>query len=255
MEKNIILAGVGGQGILSVAYVIDNAALDAGLQLKQAEVHGMAQRGGAVQSHLRYADHEIHSDLVPTGRADLIISVEPLEALRYWHLLAPTGWVVASITPYVNIPDYPPPDRVLEELASFGQVVLVDTAQLARAAGNLRAQNMAVVGAASPLLDFSQEQLLKVVRQLFAAKGSKVVDVNCRAFTYGRSAGLLFRRLVDGGLHPQQALRLCQKFAPETVDPDRAEGWLDAVRARPEALERLLATEGVVSCDQPALPA
>ena len=93
MHKNIILAGVGGQGILSIAYVIDNAALDAGFHFKQAEVHGMAQRGGAVQSHLRYSDQVIHSDLIPTGRADMVLSVEPLEVMRYWHYLAPDGWV------------------------------------------------------------------------------------------------------------------------------------------------------------------
>ena len=98
MEKNIILAGVGGQGILSIAFVIDNAALDSCFHFKQAEVHGMAQRGGAVQSHLRYGDSEIYSDIVPTGRADLILSVEPLEVLRYWHYLRPEGWVVTSAT-------------------------------------------------------------------------------------------------------------------------------------------------------------
>ena len=96
MEKNIILAGVGGQGILSIAYVIDNAALDAGFHFKQAEVHGMAQRGGAVQSNLRYADVEIHSDLIPKGVCDMMLAVEPLEVMRYWHYLRPDGWVVTS---------------------------------------------------------------------------------------------------------------------------------------------------------------
>ncbi len=152
MEKNIILAGVGGQGILSIAFVIDNAALDAGFHFKQAEVHGMAQRGGAVQSHLRYGDSEIYSDIVPTGRADLILSVEPLEVLRYWHYLQPDGWVVTSVTPYVNIPDYPEMDDLLGELSGFSNIVMVDTANIARAAGNLRSQNMAAVGAASPLV-------------------------------------------------------------------------------------------------------
>ena len=110
MEKNIILAGVGGQGILSIAYVIDNAALDAGFHFKQAEVHGMAQRGGAVQSNLRYGDSEIWSDIIPTGKADVVLSIEPFEVLRYQHYLRPGGWVVTSTTPYVNIPDYPEND-------------------------------------------------------------------------------------------------------------------------------------------------
>ncbi len=255
MEKNVILAGVGGQGILSIAYVVDHAALAAGYQFKQAEVHGMAQRGGAVQSHLRYSDHEIHSDLVPTGKVDLIISVEPLEATRYWRSLAPSGWVVSSVTPYVNIPDYPPLEQLVAELAAFERSVLVDSAALARAAGNLRAQNMAVVGAASPLLDFSAEELLAHVRAMFAAKGEKTVEVNCRAFALGRAAGLMYRRLADGGLPALGALRLCQKFAPETVDPAHAEGWLAALRSRPDALEALLAADGSLACDHPAAPA
>ncbi len=150
----------------------------------------MAQRGGAVQSHLRYGDSEIYSDIVPTGRADLILSVEPLEVLRYWHYLRPGGWVVTSVTPYVNIPDYPEMDDLLAELAGFENIVMVDTANIARAAGNLRAQNMAAVGAASPLLDFSEDQLLRFVELLFSRKGEKIVDVNQRAFSFrpgGRS--------------------------------------------------------------------
>ena len=98
MEKNIILAGVGGQGILSIAFVIDHAALDAGFNFKQAEVHGMAQRGGAVQSNLRYGDGEIWSDIIPMGKADMVLSVEPLEAMRYWQYLRPGGWVVTSLS-------------------------------------------------------------------------------------------------------------------------------------------------------------
>ena len=188
MEKNIILAGVGGQGILSIAFVIDNAALDAGFHFKQAEVHGMAQRGGAVQSNLRYSDGEIFSDIIPSGRADIVLSIEPLEVLRYWPYLRPEGWVVTSVTPYVNIPDYPERDQLLAELASFDRIIMVDTAHLAKAAGNLRAQNMVTVGAGSQLLEFSEEQLLKHVEGLFARKGEKIVEVNRRAFTFGRAA-------------------------------------------------------------------
>jgi len=253
MEKNIVLAGVGGQGILSIAYVIDNAALAAGLQFKQAEVHGMAQRGGAVQSNLRYADHPVHSDIVPRGKADLVISVEPLEVLRYWHLLRPGGWVVTSVTPYVNIPDYPDPDTLLERLAGYADIVLVDSAQIARAAGNLRAQNMAVVGAAAPLLDFSDAELEAWVATLFAGKGQRIVDVNLAAFRYGHAMGRFFRGLVDGGVAPLTALSLCQRLEPASIEPDLAVAWAASIGGDSSRLEAILAAEEPVPCD--AVPA
>jgi len=255
MQTNIILAGVGGQGILSIAYVIDNAALDAGFHFKQAEVHGMAQRGGAVQSHLRYGDGPIHSDLVPTGRADLVLSVEPLEVMRYWHYLSPDGWVVASVTPYVNIPDYPELDGLIEDLAEFGRVVLVDSNLIARAAGNLRAQNMVVVGAAAPLLHFPDSTLEKYVEMLFAGKGQKTVDVNVRAFRLGRAAGLFFRGLVDGGVSIPDAVRLCRKIDPATVDPAHGPAWAAAIHGDRQLLEQVLANESTVPCDRVAAPA
>jgi indolepyruvate ferredoxin oxidoreductase beta subunit len=249
MEKNIILAGVGGLGIISIAFVIDNAALDAGFQFKQAEVHGMAQRGGAVQSNLRYGDAEIYSDIVPTGRADLILSVEPLEVLRYWHYLRPEGWVVTSVTPYVNIPDYPEMDDLLAELAGFPNIVMVDTAQIARAAGNLRSQNMAAVGAASPLLDFTEDQLLRFVEQLFSRKGEKIVAVNRRAFAYGRAAGLFFRGLVDAGMSQLQAIKLSAKLAADTLDPAHAASWAEALGTDDSKLAAVLAVKEAVSSD------
>lgn len=249
MRKNIILAGVGGQGILSIAYVIDHAALGAGLQFKQAEVHGMAQRGGAVQSHLRYSDGEIHSDLIPTGMTDLVLSIEPLEVMRYWHTLSPEGWVVTSVTPYVNIPDYPAMDDLLGDLAGFANIVMVDTGQIAKAAGNLRAQNMAAIGAASPLLGFEDDQLLHPIRQLFAGKGASVVEVNTRAYHLGRSAGMFFRGLVDGGMAALAAVKVCQKLAPETIDPAHAAAWADAIGRDETKLGALLSIEGSLSCE------
>jgi indolepyruvate ferredoxin oxidoreductase beta subunit len=249
VEKNIIIAGVGGQGILSIAFVIDNAALAAGYHFKQAEVHGMAQRGGAVQSNLRYADHPIHSDLIPKGSADMVLSVEPLEVMRYWHYLKPGGWVVASVTPYVNIPDYPDPEQLLAELATFPNSILVDGGQIAKAAGNLRAQNMVAVGAASTRLDFSEDQLLTFVEALFAKKGEKIVEVNRRAFHYGRAAGLFFRGLVDAGTTIPNAVHLCRKIAPETFDPALAERWAEATAADPKRLAALLESGDAVSCD------
>jgi len=250
MDKNIILAGVGGQGILSIAYVIDNAALDAGFQFKQAEVHGMAQRGGAVQSHLRYADHAIYSDLIPKGAADMVLSVEPLEVMRYWHFLRPEGWVVSSMTPYVNIPDYPETDDLLDRLSTFPNCILVDGGQIAKAAGNLRAQNMVTVGAASSRLDFTEDQLLRHVETLFSRKGEKIVEVNQRAFRYGRAAGLFFRGLADAGIAIPKALKLCQSIAPETFDPALAGDWVKAVASDDAMLTSILESDEAVPCDR-----
>jgi indolepyruvate ferredoxin oxidoreductase beta subunit len=189
MKQDIILAGVGGQGILSIAFVIDKAALKEGLQIKQAEVHGMSQRGGAVQSHLRLSRGPIWSDLVPKGRADLLLSVEPLESLRYLEYLDPAGLLVTSATPYVNIPDYPPLEGVLAELRKSGNTVVVDSEALAKAAGSTKAQNMVMLGAASNRLMLETANLEEVIRKLFEPRGEALVALNLKAFVLGREAG------------------------------------------------------------------
>jgi len=187
-KQDIILAGVGGQGILSIAFVIDSAALEDGLFLKQAEVHGMAQRGGAVTSHLRLSRKPIFSDLVPKGRADLILSVEPLEALRYLEYLAPGGKVISSSAPYKNIPDYPEVGSVLDQLKALPSSIVVDSERLAKEAGSSRAQNIVMLGAASPFLMLSEPSLLKFVKVLFKARGESIVQTNLKAFALGRAA-------------------------------------------------------------------
>ena len=188
MKQDIILAGVGGQGILSIAFVIDNAALKQGMSLKQAEVHGMAQRGGAVQSHLRLSSEPIYSDLIPRGRADMILGVEPLETLRYLDHLAPGGRIVASSTPMVNIPNYPDTKEVLSAIRKVAGSVLVDSGNLAREAGSSRAQNMVMLGAASNYLMLEPDTLREFVEVLFAPRGQNLVDINLKAFELGRSA-------------------------------------------------------------------
>jgi len=188
VKQDIILAGVGGQGILSIAFVIDSAALEDGLRLKQAEVHGMAQRGGAVTSHLRLSREPIWSDLVPKGKADLILSVEPLEALRYLDYLTPQGKVVTSSAPYRNIPDYPEIGSVLAKLREFPSSVVIDSEKLAKEAGSSRAQNIVMLGAASPFLIIKEESLKKYVEVLFKARGETIVQTNLKAFELGRAA-------------------------------------------------------------------
>jgi indolepyruvate ferredoxin oxidoreductase beta subunit len=188
MKQDIILAGVGGQGILSIAFVIDNAALREGLTFKQAEVHGMAQRGGAVQSHLRLSNDKIFSDLIPRGEADMILSVEPMESLRYLDYLSPEGIVVTSSSPFVNIPDYPNLDKVLSQIKSVKKRVIVDSRKIAQEAGSARAQNMVMLGAASAHLILKKENLREYIRVLFAPRGENLVDINLKAFELGRKA-------------------------------------------------------------------
>jgi indolepyruvate ferredoxin oxidoreductase beta subunit len=190
MRQDIILAGVGGQGILSIAFVIDNAALEEGLNFKQAEVHGMAQRGGAVQSHLRLSNEPIYSDLIPKGGADMILSVEPLESLRYLDYLSPDGIVVTSRSPFVNIPDYPAIEDVLSEIEAVENKLIVDSEKLAKDAGSPKAQNMVMLGAASLHLILSEKSLKKFVRVLFETRGEKIVDMNLKAFDLGRSVSM-----------------------------------------------------------------
>jgi len=189
MKQDIIITGVGGQGILSIAYVIDNAALADGLFFKQAEVHGMAQRGGAVQSHMRLSNDAIWSDLIPKGEADMILSVEPLEALRYFEYLRPGGIVVTSSTPYRNIPDYPDVDRVLEALRKAPRSVVVSE-KLAREAGTVKAQNIVLLGAAAGFLILKEASLLLTIDALFRGRGTPVLEANLKAFELGKKAAL-----------------------------------------------------------------
>jgi indolepyruvate ferredoxin oxidoreductase beta subunit len=188
MKCDIILAGVGGQGILSIAATIGLAAVEKNLFLKQSEVHGMSQRGGDVQSHLRLSDTEIHSDLIPDGKADLIISVEPMEALRYLPWLSPEGWIVTSSVPFVNIPDYPGIDDIMSELKKAGNTVVLDADAIAKDLGSSRSGNMVILGAASSYISLPFESLENAVRQLFKRKGEEVVDLNLKALRAGRDA-------------------------------------------------------------------
>jgi indolepyruvate ferredoxin oxidoreductase beta subunit len=188
MKQDIILAGVGGQGILSIAYVIDNAALADGLFFKQAEVHGMAQRGGAVQSHMRLSDGTIWSDLIPKGEADMILSVEPLEALRYLDYLRPDGIVVTSSTPFRNIPDYPGIGQVLEAVRKAPRSVVVDSEKLAREAGTVKAQNIVLLGAAAGFLILKEASLRATIDSLFRGRGLPILEANLKAFELGKRA-------------------------------------------------------------------
>jgi indolepyruvate ferredoxin oxidoreductase beta subunit len=185
MKYDIMLAGVGGQGVLSLAALIGRAAVAEGLQVKQSEVHGMAQRGGGVLSHLRLADHAVASDLVPLGTADLILSMEPLESLRYLDYLSPSATVVTATEPFVNIPDYPPIAGVLERIGRLPHAIRVDAERLAREAGDPLTRNTVMVGAAAHLLPLRRESFDGAIRQTFGAKGERAGAVNLAAFESG----------------------------------------------------------------------
>lgn len=186
MKNDIILSGVGGQGILSIAAAIGLAAVENDLYLKQAEVHGMSQRGGDVQSHLRLSDKPIASDLIPHGSADLILSVEPMESLRYLPWLSDTGWLVTNSVPFINIPDYPAVEEIIIEVKKIKNHIIMDADAVAREAGSSKAGNIVMLGAASPFIDIPYESLIRAVRTLFARKGEEIVNANLNALEAGR---------------------------------------------------------------------
>jgi len=190
MKTNIILAGVGGQGILTIAAVLDTAALASDLNLKQSEVHGMSQRGGAVQSHVRISDTEIHSDLIPQGKADIIISVEPMEALRYLPFLKKDGYLVTDSNPFENIPDYPKMEELYNEIKLVPNNILIDAKKIAKDLGNSKATNIVLLGAASSLLPLDEESLLQAIKTLFERKGERVVNKNIEAFNKGKEIAM-----------------------------------------------------------------
>ena len=152
MKTDIILCGVGGQGILSIATIIGEAAMKENLYIKQAEVHGMSQRGGDVQSNLRISSNPIASDLIPLGGADVIISMEPMEALRYLPYLNKNGWIITSSTPFVNIPNYPDMEIINADLNKVKNVISLDIEKSAKDNGIPRSANVILLGAAQKAL-------------------------------------------------------------------------------------------------------
>ncbi len=188
MKRDIILAGVGGQGILSIAAVIGVAAVESGLHIKQAEVHGMSQRGGAVQSHLRISDQSISSDLIPQGKCDLILSVEPMEALRYLHFLAPDGWLMTSSKAFENIKDYPDLEDIFVEIRKIKNHRIIDAFSIAKDLGSQKVLNIVMLGAASRQLGLSPESLRSALVSLFGRKGEEMVKLNISALEAGRNA-------------------------------------------------------------------
>ena len=227
MNFDLVLAGVGGQGVLSIAWVLDHAAHAAGLRLKQSEVHGMAQRGGAVSAFVRLSDAPAASDLIAAGTASLIAAVEPLEALRYTALLRADGAIVTDVTPMVNIDNYPDHDALIQVLFAAPQLVAVDATRLAQAAGAAKAQNMVVLGAAAPLLPLPVQAVEAQLQALFQPKGDRIVQANLRAFRMGNAACGFVQALRAAGVPSGRVARVSARlaFAPQAVDAELLQAW------------------------------
>ena len=192
MKCDIVIAGVGGQGVLSISAIIAATLLRQGWQAKQSEVHGMSQRGGAVEAHLRLSDEPIHSDLIAQADADLIVAMEPVESLRYVNFLSPEGTLIASADPFLNIPNYPDVEKIIEAIRSIPNARIVEAEKLAREAGSAKAANMVMVGATSWRLPVEPEALEAEITAAFEAKGGKIVEINIKAFRLGREASKPF---------------------------------------------------------------
>ena len=193
MKYDMIIAGVGGQGVLSVSAIIASGATKENFYVKQSEVHGMSQRGGAVYTNLRLSDQPIYSDLIAKGTASMILSMEPLESLRYLNYLKDGGYLITSENPEVNIPDYPDLNDLLEKIRLLPNALTVDAHKLSLQAGSGRATNMVLAGAASHFLPIKPETMQNFIKELFSRKGEKIVEINLKAFALGREYG---KRLV-----------------------------------------------------------
>lgn len=192
MKTDIIISGVGGQGILTIAATLGTAALNNNLNIKQSEVHGMSQRGGSVISNFRISDKTIYSDLVPFNGANLIISLEPMEALRYSSYLSDEGWLVSNTTTYDNIKNYPEFEEIKSSIEKIKNHVLIDADTIAKEVGSSKSTNVVMLGAGSWFIDIDSSEIEKAITEIFKPKGERFVNGNIDAFRAGREAAKKF---------------------------------------------------------------
>ena len=253
MNYDLVVCGVGGQGVLTMAGVIDHAIHEAGLHLKQSEVHGMAQRGGAVSAFVRISDQPVASDLIAEGAASMVLSVEPMEALRYTKLLRPDGWIVTDITPMINVDTYPQIDALYQVLFSAPRLVALDAARLAHKAGSVKVQNTVVLGAASMHLPLPANMLENQLRALFARKGERIVKANINAFRIGDAASRFAAELVLAGVASDVIARVVSRinFEPHPVALELVAAWCERLLAADgaEAAMRFFRAEDAVPVD------
>jgi indolepyruvate ferredoxin oxidoreductase beta subunit len=225
MKQDIILAGVGGQGILLMARVLIQSARKQGLQYKQSEIHGMSQRGGPVYSHLRLSESKIWSDLIPKAEADIIIGIEPMEVLRYAGYLSQKGMIISSTIPVKNIPNYPEIDSIINKIKSYKNHIFLDAERLAKEAGSTKSQNIAMIGAASHYLMIEKAHLIKAITELFSSKEKRIVDVNLKAYEYGREAAAFYRQCMEAGINPDYTYALSLKSSLENFTNESIHAW------------------------------
>jgi len=147
----------------------------------------MSQRGGAVQSHLRISDQAIHSDLIPEGECDIILSVEPMESLRYLPFLSKNGWVITNSTPFINISNYPEKETIYGKIRELKNSLLIDADSIAAEVGTKKISNIVMLGAASGFLGLELDSLRRSIASLFGRKGEEIVEMNLQALEAGQN--------------------------------------------------------------------
>lgn len=196
MKYDIIVAGLGGQGVVTAAAIIAAAARRAGLQTARSEEEGVTARGGTVVSYVRLADTTVTETRISKGTADLLLALEPLESRRYIEYLSPSGALVASSDPVLNIPNYPNLDEILLSILKLPRGFIVDGTKMAKECGGAQVANVVLTGAATDFLPLMADDLRAAVVETFKAKGDLVVGANLKAFERGRRA-LRHREIVD----------------------------------------------------------
>jgi len=256
MNYDLVLCGVGGQGVLSIAWVIDHAAHEAGLHFKQSEVHGMAQRGGAVSAFVRLSDKPVASDLIAHGAASMVLAVEPMEALRYTQLLRPDGWIVTDVTPLEN-DAYPQHEALYKVLFSAPRLLVIDATRLAHKAGTVKAQNMVVLGAAAAQLPLPMALLEAQVQALFAAKGERIAKANVNAFRIGAAASQFAAALLAAGVPSGVLARVLPRlmFEPQPVAQASVDAWCKRLLTADGALAAMRMFEAAATLSPDAVPA
>lgn len=185
--KSILLAGVGGQGILRASDILCLAFMASGLDVKKSEVHGMAQRGGCVTSHVRYG-RKVYSPIAKKGDVDILVSFEKLEALRYLDYLKPQATIIINeeeiYPPSVNLGDAQYPENIYDRVSRYFETVkMINALDLARKAGNIRAVNTVLLGVLSTFLDLKSDLWEEVLQKAFP---SKSLEANLKAFNLGK---------------------------------------------------------------------
>ncbi|MCS7163947.1 MAG: indolepyruvate oxidoreductase subunit beta [Thermodesulfovibrio sp.] len=193
---NIIMSGTGGQGIVLASRIIAQVAFKSGFDVKESEIHGMAQRGGSVIGHIRFGE-KVYSPNIPSGMADIMVALEELEALRYLHFLKKDGLVILNrkkIPPAMAEKDYPENVDYLIQQKGFS-VKTIEAEKIAKEIGSTKVENSVILGFLSLFLPFKEEMWHEVIK---SSVPSKTVEINLKAFNEGRRLGIKNAILAQG---------------------------------------------------------